>query len=226
MTYTMPTDIIFGGGSLARLPRLLKGYNSIALFHGQASFAICKDQVFSHLEGWDLMEIPGVSPEPQVQDLVDAKRANPGQDLISALIEAEEDGDKLDIEELLSLCSILLVAGHETTSRLISSCLLLLLQHPDQLAEVRSDRSLLKNAIEEALRLEPPVLGISRLVPETFEYKGCVFKKGQLIQLSIAGANRDPKVTPSPEVFNIHREAFEHLSFGHGIHLCLGMPLA
>lgn len=161
-----------------------------------------------------------------LQDLVNEKRTSPGQDLISALIEAEEDGDKLDIEELLSLCTILLVAGHETTTRLISSCLLLLLQHPDQLEEVRSDRLLLKNAIEEALRLEPPVLGLSRLVPETFEYKGYVFKKGQLILLSIAGANRDPKVTPNPEAFNIHREAFEHVSFGHGIHLCLGMSLA
>ena len=161
-----------------------------------------------------------------LQDLVEAKRTSPGQDLISALIEAEEDGDKLDIEELLSLCTILLVAGHETTTRLIGSCLCLLLQHPDQLAEVRSDRSLLKNAIEEALRLEPPVMALSRLVPETFEYKGHVFKKGQLILLSIAGANRDPKVTPSPDAFNIHREAFEHVSFGHGIHLCLGMPLA
>ena len=161
-----------------------------------------------------------------LQDLVEAKRTSPGQDLISALIEAEEDGDKLDIEELLSLCTILLVAGHETTTRLIGSCLCLLLQHPDQLAEVRSDRSLLKNAIEEALRLEPPLLSLTRLVPETFEYKGHVFKKGQLILLSIAGANRDPKVTPSPDAFNIHREAFEHVSFGHGIHLCLGMPLA
>ena len=161
-----------------------------------------------------------------LQELVDAKRTSPGQDLISALIEAEEGGDKLDIEELLSLCTILLVAGHETTTRLISSCLWLLLQHPNQLVEVRSDRSLLKNAIEEALRLEPPVLVLSRLVPETFEYKGNAFKKGQLIMLSIAGANRDPKVTQSPEAFNIHREAFEHVSFGHGIHLCLGMPLA
>jgi len=161
-----------------------------------------------------------------LQELVDAKRTSPGQDLISALIEAEEDGDKLNIEELLSLCTILLVAGHETTTRLISSCLWLLLQHPDQLMEVRSDRSLLKNAIEEALRLEPPLLSLTRLVPETFEYKGHAFKKGQLILLSIAGANRDPKVTPSPETFNIHREAFEHVSFGHGIHLCLGMPLA
>ena len=161
-----------------------------------------------------------------LQDLVEVKRVSPGQDLISALIEAEEDGDKLNIEELLSLCTVLLVAGHETTTRLISSCLWLLLQHPEQLAEVRSNRSLLKNALEEALRLEPPVLSLSRLVSENFEYKGHDFKKGQLILLSIAGANRDPKVTSSPEVFNIHREAIEHVSFGHGVHHCLGMPLA
>lgn len=161
-----------------------------------------------------------------LQELVDAKTARPGQDLISALIEAEEDGDKLNIEELLSLYTILLVAGHETTTRLISNCLWLLLQHPDQLAEVRSNRALLKNAIEEALRLEPPVLALSRLVPQTFDYKDHTFKKDQLILLSIAGANRDPKVTQDPETFNIHREVFEHLIFGHGIHLCLGMPLA
>jgi cytochrome P450 len=161
-----------------------------------------------------------------LQALVDVKRTNPGQDLISALIEAEEDGDKLNIEELLSLCTVLLVAGHETTTRLISSCLWLLLQDPDQLLAVRTDRSLLKNAIEESLRLEPPVLALSRMVSETFDYKGHAFKKGQLILLSIAGANRDPQVTANPDAFNIHREAFEHVSFGHGVHLCLGMPLA
>lgn len=161
-----------------------------------------------------------------LQELVDVKRTSPGQDLISALIEAEEDGDKLNIQELLSLCTVLLVAGHETTTRLISSCLWLLLQSPDQLMAVRADRSLLKNTIEESLRLEPPVIALSRMVSETFEYKGHDFKKGQLILLSIAGANRDPQVTPNPDAFNIHREAIEHVSFGHGVHLCLGMPLA
>lgn len=161
-----------------------------------------------------------------LQDLVDHKRNHPGQDLISSMVAAEEDGDKLTLDELLSTCTLLLVAGHETTTRLIGNCLLQLMQNPDQLAEVRMDRSLLDNAIEESLRLDPPVLALSRLVRETFEYKGVRFKKGQMLLLSIAGANRDPEVTQDPETFSLHRNSFEHLSFGHGIHLCLGMPLA
>lgn len=161
-----------------------------------------------------------------LRDLVDQKRLCPGQDLISALIEAEEDSEKLDLEELLSTCTILLVAGHETTTRLIGNCLLLLLQHPGQFAEVKSDRSLLRNAIEETLRFEPPLSTLSRIVSETFDYEGCTFKKGQIILLSLAGANRDPLITDNPEQFNIHRGSVEHTSFGHGIHLCLGMPLA
>jgi cytochrome P450 len=161
-----------------------------------------------------------------LQDLVEYKRTHPGQDLISSMIEAEESGDKLSLDELLSTCTLLLVAGHETTTRLIGSCLLQLMQHPDQLAEVRQDRSLLESAIEESLRLDPPVLALSRIVSETFEYKGTRFKKGQVILLSIAGANRDPEVADAPETFCVHRDSFEHISFGHGIHQCLGMPLA
>lgn len=161
-----------------------------------------------------------------LQDLVEHKRTHPDQDLISLMVEAEQDGEKLNLDELLSTCTLLLVAGHETTTRLIGSCLLQLLQHPDQLAEVRQDRTLLENAIEESLRLDPPVLALSRIVSETFKYKGFCFKKGQMLVLSIAGANRDPKVAESAESFCIHRKSFEHISFGHGIHQCLGMPLA
>ena len=161
-----------------------------------------------------------------LQDLVQQKRLKPGDDLISAMIAVEEAGDQLDLDELLSTCTILLVAGHETTTRLIGSCLQLLMEHPDQFAEVRQDRQLLRRAIDEALRLEPPVLALSRVVTESFEFQGCEFRKGQVVLLSIAGANRDPAVTDDPDAFNIHREAIEHVSFGHGIHLCLGMPLA
>ena len=161
-----------------------------------------------------------------LQDLVEHKRSHPSQDLISSMIAAEEGGDKLSVDELLSTATLLLVAGHETTTRLIGNCLLQLMRHPEQLAQVRQDRSLLGSAIEESLRLDPPVLALSRMVNEPFEYKGIPFKKGQMVMLSIAGANRDPKVTDAPDEFNLHRNSFEHLSFGHGIHLCLGMPLA
>ncbi len=159
-------------------------------------------------------------------ELVEKKRQQRGQDLISSLIEAEEDGDRLTTEELFSTCVLLLTAGHETTTRLIASCLYLLLQHPDQMTEVRGNLDLLEGAIEESLRFEPPIMLVSRTAKETFDYKGVTFKKGQLIVCSIAGANRDPAVFENPDDFDIHRDAKGHNSFGHGIHLCLGMPLA
>ena len=158
--------------------------------------------------------------------LAEAKRTTPTSDLLSTLVAAEEDEEALDIDELLSLCTLLLVAGHETTTRLLGSCLYLLLQHPEQLAAVRADRSLIPAALEEALRLEPPVLAVSRLVGESFEYKGTQFKKGQMLLLSIAAANRDPALLDAPDAFDIHRKQIPHTSFGHGVHLCLGMPLA
>lgn len=161
-----------------------------------------------------------------LQDLVEHKRTHPAQDLISSMIEAEEGDDKLTVDELLSTATLLLVAGHETTTRLIGNCLLRLLENPDQLAEVREDRALLGNAIEESLRLDPPVLALSRIVSESFDYQGVCFKKGQTVMFSIAGANRDPAATDAPDSFSVHRKSFDHLSFGHGIHQCLGMPLA
>ena len=161
-----------------------------------------------------------------LEELTDYKRDNPGDDLISRMIEAEEDGDKLTLDELYSTCMIILVAGHETTTRLIGSCLYLLLTNPDQMDLVKSNRANFGNAIEETLRVEPPVQMVARMVGETFEYQGNRFKKGQLVMLSIAGANRDPDVFDEPESFRIERENLDHISFGHGIHLCLGMPLA
>ncbi len=161
-----------------------------------------------------------------LQSLIDHKRTHPDQGLISSMISTEADGDTLDVDELISMCTLLLVAGHETTTRLIGNCLLRLLQHPDQLQAVRGNTDLLNNAIEESLRLDPPVLALSRIVEETFEYQGKRFKKGQVVLLSIAGANRDPAVADDPDTFSIHRDAFDHISFGHGLHQCLGMPLA
>ena len=159
-------------------------------------------------------------------ELTEQKRNNPGQDLLSQLIEAEEDGDKLTIEELYSNCILLLVAGHETTTRLIGNCLYLLLNHPKQMYAARSSVDLLMGAIEESLRFEPPVQFTARVVKENFEFKGSNLKKGQLLMLSLAAANRDPRINDRPNEFDISREKPIHVSFGHGIHLCLGMSLA
>lgn len=161
-----------------------------------------------------------------LEQLAEFKRDNPGDDLITRMIEAEAQGDKLSLDELYSTCTLILVAGHETTTRLIGSCLYLLLTHPDQMERVKQDRSLLKGAIEESLRFESPVLVVSRIVKESFVFDGHKFRKGQMVMLSLAGANRDPEVFSEPESFLIDRSELEHVSFGYGIHLCLGMPLA
>jgi len=158
--------------------------------------------------------------------LTAAKRLDPGQDLISQLIAAEEDGDKLTLDELYSNCILLLAAGHETTTRLIGNCLYLLLQHPDQMAAARRSEADLVNALEESLRFEPPVLFTARTVKKPIPIRGFMLKPGQLLLLSIAGANRDPAANADPDRFNVEREKVVHVSFGYGIHLCLGMSLA
>ena len=161
-----------------------------------------------------------------LKKLVAEKKKNRGQDLLTAFIDAEEDGDKLNEEELYAMCVLLLTAGHETTTRLIGNCLHCLMNHPAQLEAVIDDNKLLAGAIEEALRFEPPVNMVSRTAKENLEFKGTRIKKGQLVILSIAAANRDPGLHEDPEVFDIHRKNTSHVSFGHGIHLCIGMPLA
>lgn len=159
-------------------------------------------------------------------ELVKKKKSDPGQDLISELIQLEEEGDSLSLDELYSLCVLLLVAGHETTTRLLGSGMLLLLQHPEQLALVREQPELIDNAIDEMLRFHPPVQFIPRLVKEAFVYQNCRLKVGQAALLSIAAANHDPLANPDPHRFDVTRQSINHVSFGYGPHLCLGMALA
>jgi cytochrome P450 len=160
------------------------------------------------------------------ETLTEEKRRNPGQDLISRLIQTEEQGDRLSLKELHTNCILLLVAGHETTTRLIGNGMCLLLQHPEQMALLQSRRELIPNAIEEMLRYEPPVQALSRIVLKDFEYKGHQFKKNHVVLLYYAAANRDPGLNENPQAFNIERENPKHVSFGYGAHLCLGMSLA
>ncbi len=159
-------------------------------------------------------------------DLVEKKKASPGDDLISELIQLKEEGDSLSLDELYSLCVLLLVAGHETTTRLLGNGMLLLLQHPEQLELLRQRPELMDNAIEEMLRYHPPVQFLPRLVKKGFSYGHCDLKVGQATLLSIAAANHDPLANDSPHQFNIERDTINHVSFGHGPHLCLGMALA
>lgn len=158
--------------------------------------------------------------------IIEQKRQSPSQDLIGQLIAAEEEGDRLTAGEMYSTCVLLLLAGHETTTRLISNGMYTLLQHPDQLAKLQEDPSLLPNAVEEMLRYEPPVQTMPRFAKEDLEFYGEKIKKDQLLLLVIASANRDETVNANPDQFDITRNNPAHVSFGHGIHLCLGLALA
>jgi cytochrome P450 len=161
--------------------------------------------------------------------LLAEKRRQPGEDLLSALLHtADEDGDRLSADELLGMAWLLLVAGHETTVNLIANGTLALLTHPEQLALLRSDPSLAEGAVEEMLRYDGPVeTPTYRFTVEPFEIGGTVIPGGgELVLAAIADADRDPERFAEPERFDIRRGPRGHLAFGHGIHHCLGAPLA
>lgn len=162
-----------------------------------------------------------------LQALFAERRANPQDDLISALILAEEDGDRISIEELFGLTVLLIVAGHETTVNLIANGILALLTHPEQLAKLKADWSLIDNTVEEILRYDNPVeRSTARFVVEDFEYKGQTLKKRAPLLVVLGATGRDPEQFECPHQFDITRQNIKHLGFGAGIHYCLGAPLA
>ncbi|WP_229857704.1 cytochrome P450, partial [Streptomyces anandii] len=162
-------------------------------------------------------------------ELVDRKRGRPGDDLMSALIHGPDDeGDRLSHDELLGMAWLLLVAGHETTVNLVSNGVLALLTHPDQLAALRADLTLIDAAVEEMLRYDGPVeTPTYRFTNEPVTIGDTVVPGGgELVLVAMADANRDPARFASPDTFDISRDARGHVAFGHGIHYCLGAPLA
>ena len=158
--------------------------------------------------------------------LIEERRRSPGDDLTSALIAAEDQGDTLSHDELLDTMILLFGAGHETTVNLIAGGVLNLLRHPTELARLQADPSLIGTAVEELLRFGPPVQVSARTATCDVEVAGSMVEKGSQLVVMIAGANRDPDVFPEPERLDIGRTDNRHLSFGGGIHLCLGAPLA
>ncbi len=159
-------------------------------------------------------------------NLIEDRSKNLGDDLLSGLIVAEHEGHKLTRAELISTAILLLIAGHETTVSLISKGILQLLRHPDQLGIFKSDPSVRRGAVEEILRFDPPVQLTARVALEDVEVGGAIVEKGHSAVALIAAANHDPAQFENPDVFDVKRGATSHLSFGYGIHHCLGAPLA
>ena len=158
--------------------------------------------------------------------VVAQRRRSPRQDVISDLVTAEIDGEKLTDEAIYSFLLLLLPAGAETTYRSSGNLLFLLLTHPDQLAAVTGDRGLLDQAIEEALRLEPPLLMINRTATEDVELSGVTIPAGGDITTCLGSANHDETRWENPDTFDIFRTPQQHLAFAFGPHMCLGMHLA
>ncbi|GAB1154719.1 cytochrome P450 [Paenibacillus illinoisensis] len=154
-------------------------------------------------------------------------RKNPGKDLISQLVIAEESGQQLTENELLGVVSLLIIAGHETTVNLIGNGILALLEHPEQRDLLIQKPELIHNAVEEMLRYNGPVeFSTSRWALEDVEFRGQNIAKGELVIVALDSANRDTEKFKDADIFDITREKSQHLAFGKGIHLCLGAPLA
>jgi cytochrome P450 len=164
-------------------------------------------------------------------ELIAGKRLRPADDLLTKLAEAEDEGERLTIGELIATCVLLLVAGHETTAGLICNAMLALLRHPDQLATLTADPGLAGQAVEETLRYDSPVQLTARIATSGMAAGDLAFPDGATLLLLLAATGRDPAVFADPDVFNIRRGASErgaseHLAFAAGPHFCLGAPLA
>ena len=159
-------------------------------------------------------------------DYIRSRRADPGDDLTSKLVQAEVDGERLADEEIIGFVGLLLIAGHITTTATLGNSVVTFQENPDALAEIRTDPTLLPAAIEEVLRVRTPFPRLARLAKVDTEVGGVRIPAGQLVMPWLTAANRDERVFAEPNRFDIHRKPNPHLTFGHGIHFCLGAPLA
>ncbi|MFF3766150.1 cytochrome P450 [Streptomyces sp. NPDC001922] len=161
-----------------------------------------------------------------LRDLIAERRAAPGDDLISALIAAHDEDDRLSEQEMISTCVLLLNAGHEATVNTTANGWLALFRNPDQLAALRGDPALLPTAVEELMRYDTPLQMFERWVLDDIEIAGRTIPRGAEVALLFGSANRDPERFPDPDRLDLTRSDNPHLTFGAGIHYCLGAPLA
>jgi cytochrome P450 len=162
-----------------------------------------------------------------LRDLAAERRTSPGDDLVSHLVTVRDtDGDRLTEDELVTTCILLLNAGHEATVNVSGNGLLALLRHPDQMARLRADRSLLPTAIEELMRFDSPLQLFERTATEDVSLAGVTVERGQKVVALLGAANHDPAVFTDPESLDVGRADNPQISFGAGVHFCIGAPLA
>jgi cytochrome P450 len=154
------------------------------------------------------------------------QRVEPREGLVSSLMSAEIDGDRLSDDEVVATCIVTMVGGQETTTNLIGNGVITLLRNPEQLEEVRRELSLVPSAVEEMLRYESPSQHTGRLAPEDRELGGKTIRQGQAVMAVMAAANRDPERFPEPDTFDPRRQDNRHLAFGYAAHFCFGAALA
>ncbi len=160
------------------------------------------------------------------RELIKERAKEPRTGFLMDLINARDEGDKLSEDELVATCILILFAGHETTTNLIGNATLLLLRYPDQLLKLKQEPALIHSAIEEVLRYDGPTNALVRVAAHDHELRGRVIKEGQRVFVMVNSANRDPQEFPDADHFDITRKQNRHLTFGKGIHLCLGAKLA
>jgi hypothetical protein len=172
------------------------------------------------------MEASNAELESYFRAAIAERRGSPRDDLITSFIRAEEGGDSLNDDEIVSMCSLLLAAGNVTTTDLIGNGVLALLQNPDQWRMLRTDPELIRNAVEEMLRYDPPVIQTGRIPLQDIEVAGVTVAAGESLNPQLAAANHDPSRYQDPDRFDVTRKDTHHQSFGGGAHFCLGAPLA
>ena len=160
------------------------------------------------------------------RELITARRATPQRDLLSELVALDDGGDRLSDDELVATCILLLFAGHETTTHHLSLGLAALLRFPGELERLRADPALAPAAVEELLRYDGPIGAQVRIVQEPQTFHGRTFKPGERVFLLMNAANRDERAYPDPDRVDLARNGVPHLTFGFGMHICLGFPLA
>ena len=201
-------------GELSRLQRLS---DEMALFIGSARDSPDK---------YRRAEAATTEMAALFRDLIGMRRSRPEQDLLTQLVQVEDDGDRLSDDELVATCVLLLFAGHETTTHHIANGLRALLQFPGEMERLRAEPGLAASAVEELLRFDGPIGAQVRIVQAPQTLHGRALKAGERVFLLMNAANRDPRAFPEPDRLDLRRSGVPHLTFGFGIHICLGFPLA